>query len=191
MKRREFFRLFGGAIGLPMAARAQQAPLPVIGFLHSASSEPNAKRLAGFHRGLQQSGFIAGQNVAIEYRWAGGQNVRLPELAMELVRKPVTVIATLSSTPATLAAKAATATIPIFFLIAEDRSSLDLSRASTGPAATSQASAARTPNFSPSVSDYCMSCRRKRLPSPYCSTIKIQMRSRRRQHCKKQLPHLA
>jgi putative ABC transport system substrate-binding protein len=126
MKRREFFRLFGGAIGLPMAARAQQAPLPVIGFLHSASSEPNAKRLAGFHRGLQQSGFIAGQNVAIEYRWAGGQNVRLPELAMELVRKPVTVIATLSSTPATLAAKAATATIPIFFLIAEDPVELGL-----------------------------------------------------------------
>jgi ABC-type uncharacterized transport system substrate-binding protein len=126
MKRREFFRLIGGAVSLPMAARAQQAPLPVIGFLHSASQEPNAKRLAGFHRGLQKSGFVAGQNVAIEYRWAGGENARLPELAVELVRKPVAVIATLSSTPATLAARAATSTIPIFFLIAEDPVELGL-----------------------------------------------------------------
>jgi putative ABC transport system substrate-binding protein len=100
--------------------------MPVIGFLHSASLEPNAKRLAGFRKGLQQAGFIEGQNVAIEFRWAGGQNARLPELAAELVSKPVNVIATLSSTPATLAAKAATATIPIFFLIAEDPVELGL-----------------------------------------------------------------
>ena len=126
MKRREFLGLIGGAMTLPIAARAQQTPLPVIGFLHSASMEPNAKRLAAFHRGLKQAGFIAGQNVVIEYRWAGGENTRLLELAMELVRKPVTVIATLSSTPATLAAKAATSTIPIFFLIAEDPVELGL-----------------------------------------------------------------
>jgi putative tryptophan/tyrosine transport system substrate-binding protein len=126
MKRREFLGLIGGTLSLPMAARAQQAPLPVIGFLHSASLEPNAKRLAGFHRGLQQAGFTAGQNVAIKYRWAGGENARLPELAMELVRKPVAVIATLSSTPATLAARAATSTIPIFFRIAEDPVELGL-----------------------------------------------------------------
>jgi ABC-type uncharacterized transport system substrate-binding protein len=126
MKRREFFRLIGGALALPMAARAQQAALPVIGFLHSASPEPNAKRLAAFHKGLQRAGFIAGQNVALEYRWAGGENARLSELATELVRKPVAVIATLSSTPATLAAKAATSTIPIFFLIAEDPVELGL-----------------------------------------------------------------
>lgn len=126
MKRREFLGLIGGTLSLPMAARAQQAPLPVIGFLHSASPDPNAKRLAGFHRGLQRAGFIVGQNVAIEYRWAGGENARLPELATELVSKPVTVIATLSSTPATLAAKAATSSIPIFFLIAEDPVELGL-----------------------------------------------------------------
>jgi ABC-type uncharacterized transport system substrate-binding protein len=126
MRRREFLGLIGWAMTLPIAARAQQTPLPVIGFLHSASLEPNAKRLAAFHRGLKQAGFIAGQNVAIEYRWAGGENARLPELAMELVRKPVAVIASLSSTAATLAAKAATSTIPIFFLIAEDPVELGL-----------------------------------------------------------------
>ena len=100
--------------------------MPVIGFLHSASLEPNAKRLDGFRRGLQQGGFIEGQNVAIEYRWAGGQNARLAELAAELVRKPVSIIATLSSTPATRVAKSATSTIPIFFLIAEDPVELGL-----------------------------------------------------------------
>jgi putative ABC transport system substrate-binding protein len=129
MQRREFVTLLGGvaasAFLLPLAARAQ-APMPVIGFLHSASLEPNAKRLAGFKRGLQSAGFIEGQNVAIEYRWAGGQNAKLPELADELVKKPVSIIATLSSTPATRAAKAATSTIPIFFLIAEDPVELGL-----------------------------------------------------------------
>jgi putative ABC transport system substrate-binding protein len=130
MKRRDFLAWLGGAAATvpllsPSASRAQPA-MPVIGFLHSASLEPNARRLAGFRKGLQQGGFIEGQNVAIEYRWAGGQNARLPELAAELVSKPVSVIATLSSTPATRAAKAATSTIPIFFLIAEDPIELGL-----------------------------------------------------------------
>jgi putative tryptophan/tyrosine transport system substrate-binding protein len=108
-----------------MTARAQAA-MPVIGFLHSASLEPNVKRLAGFKRGLRSAGFIEGQDVAIEYRWAGGQNAKLPEFADELVKKPVSIIATLSSTPATRAAKAATSIIPIFFLIAEDPVELGL-----------------------------------------------------------------
>ena len=124
MRRREFILVLGGAVApfllWPLAARAQQGSMPVIGFLHSASLEPNAKRLDGFRKGLQQAGFIEGQNVAIEFRWAAGQNTRLPELASDLAGKPVAVIATLSSTPATLAAKAATSTIPIVFLIAED-----------------------------------------------------------------------
>lgn len=100
--------------------------MPVIGFLHSASPEPNARRLAGFLRGLRGASYIEGQNVALEYRWAQGQNGHLPELAAELVGKPVSVMATLSSTPATLAAKAATSTIPIVFLIAEDPVELGL-----------------------------------------------------------------
>jgi putative ABC transport system substrate-binding protein len=130
MKRREFLTLLGGAAATvpllsPSTSHAQPA-MPVIGFLHSASLEPNAKRLDGFRRGLQQGGFIEGQNVAIEYRWAGGQNAKLPELAAELVGKPVSIIATLSSTPATRAAKAATSTIPIVFLIAEDPVELGL-----------------------------------------------------------------
>jgi putative tryptophan/tyrosine transport system substrate-binding protein len=129
MKRREFILVLGGAAATssflsPIATRAQA--MPVIGFLHSASLEPNAKRLAGFRKGLRQAGFIEGQNVAIEFRWAAGQNARLPDLAADLVSKPVTAIATLSSTPATLAAKAATKTIPIFFLIAEDPVELGL-----------------------------------------------------------------
>jgi putative tryptophan/tyrosine transport system substrate-binding protein len=82
--------------------------------------------LAGFRKGLREAGFVEGQNVAIEFRWAAGQNARLPELAADLIGKPVTMIATLSSTPATLAAKAATTTIPIFFLIAEDPVELGL-----------------------------------------------------------------
>jgi putative ABC transport system substrate-binding protein len=134
MKRREFMTLVGGAAAsLPLAARAQQPAMPVIGFLHSASLEPNAKRLAGFRKGLQQAGFIEGQNVTIEFRWAGGQNARLPELAAELVSKPVNVIATLSSTPATRAAKAATNSIPIVFLIAEDPVELGLAASLNRP----------------------------------------------------------
>jgi len=129
MKRRAFVTLLGGAgaslIVLPITMQAQTA-MPVIGFLHSASIEPNAKRLGGFKRGLQSAGFVEGQNVAIEYRWAGGQNAKLPELADELVRKPVSVIVTLSSTPATRAAAVATSTIPILFLIAEDPVELGL-----------------------------------------------------------------
>jgi putative ABC transport system substrate-binding protein len=126
MRRRDFIACGSALAAWPLAARAQPASMPVIGFLHSASLEPNAKRLAGFRKGLREAGFIEGRNVAIEFRWAGGQNARLPELAADLIRKPVAVIVTLSSTPATRAAKAATTTVPIFFLIAEDPVELGL-----------------------------------------------------------------
>ena len=120
MKRREIMGLLGGAVATrPLIASAQQATVPVIGFLHSGAAEQNTKRLAAFRNGLGDAGFIDGKNVAIEFRWAAGQSARLPELAADLVSRQVAVIVTLSSTPAAMAAKAATSTIPIFFLIAD------------------------------------------------------------------------
>src|SRR6476659_2231726 len=122
MHRRRFIALLGGAIALPCVAAAQQKALPVIGYLSSTSA---GFGLPAFHQGLSETGYIEGQNLAIEYRWAEGRYDRLPALAADLVRRNVDVIVT-SGPPSALAAKSATSTIPILFVISTDPVKLGL-----------------------------------------------------------------
>jgi putative ABC transport system substrate-binding protein len=120
MRRRDFIMLAGGAATWPLAVRAQQPAMPVVGFLNMQSPEAFVELLRGFRQGLKDTGYVEGENVAIEYRWAENQIDRLPALAAELVRRQVAVIAATGGYPPVFAAKAATTTIPIIFLAADD-----------------------------------------------------------------------
>jgi putative ABC transport system substrate-binding protein len=120
LRRRDFVTLLGAAVAWPLAARAQQPAMPVIGFLSSRSPDVDASLVAAFHRGLAELGFSEGRNVAVEYRWARGQYRRLPTLAAELVSKPIAVLVSTGGTVSALAAKDSTRSIPVVFTTADD-----------------------------------------------------------------------
>ena len=153
MRRRDFVTLLGSVAAWPLAASAQQKP--VIGFLNSGSADVYSDRIAAFHQGLRQLGYIDGDNVVIVYRWALGQYDRLPAFAAELVEKHVSVLVATGGEPAALAAKSATSTIPSSLRSAATLSSLDWSPAIIGRVEMRQAQTFWLPRWTASVLGYC------------------------------------
>jgi putative tryptophan/tyrosine transport system substrate-binding protein len=150
--RRQFITLVGGAAAWPLVARAQQPAMPVVGFVYPGAPELSTGIVAAFRKGLGETGFVEGRNVVVEFRFAYNDNARLPELVNDLVRRRVAVIVTLGSTPAALAAKAATTQFQLSSASGRTRSNSDSSQASTTPAATSPGSVPRTRSSRPSGS---------------------------------------
>jgi putative ABC transport system substrate-binding protein len=149
MWRREFISLLGSAAAWPLAARAQQPSMPVIGYLSARSPADTSHLVDAFRRGLRETGFIEGQNVAIEYRWGFGDHNQLPKLAEELVRKPVTLLVTTGGESAALAAKAATSSIPIAFIIGGDPVAMGLAASLNRPGGNATGISILTSNLEP------------------------------------------
>jgi putative tryptophan/tyrosine transport system substrate-binding protein len=155
MKRRQFIQLIAaGVAAWPLAVRAE---MPVIGYLSARSPEDTGHLVEAFRRGLSEAGFVEGQNVTVEYRWARGQQDRLPDLAAELVRKPVTLLVSTGGESAALAAKGKTSTIPIAFIIGGDPVKLGLVASYQRPGGNATGITILSATFEPSALNYCVS----------------------------------